>query len=249
MSNKKFTTVDYEAALVQTVSLREALPASHLARFVVDVRWPHSSILDSPTPGYCSPSMWGCRCAPTFSWCCRFNGHATGMFQFVAHLVEAPTRCCPSIRRRWAAPGSRRSAELPIYVPGRDHGAALQVLLLAQAAGYLTFGNISINGSRWSPTIPTAMPSPAATSACLSCKSTCGPKWSSCFGWPTRLHRHASPDGMNVVDAIALRQERLARLAEAKQVLQARAQERRAAEQAEYELEQRVGEAQAQRMP
>lgn len=35
--SRKFTTVDYEATLDQTVSLREALPASHLARFVVDL--------------------------------------------------------------------------------------------------------------------------------------------------------------------------------------------------------------------
>ncbi len=34
---RQFKTVDYEAALEQTVSLREALPAHHLARFVVDV--------------------------------------------------------------------------------------------------------------------------------------------------------------------------------------------------------------------
>ena len=34
---RKFKTVDYEAALDQAVSLREALPATHLARFVVDV--------------------------------------------------------------------------------------------------------------------------------------------------------------------------------------------------------------------
>src|SRR3970040_249733 len=34
---RKFKTVDYEATLNQTVSLREALPPNHLARFVVDV--------------------------------------------------------------------------------------------------------------------------------------------------------------------------------------------------------------------
>jgi len=48
-------------------------------------------------------------------------------------------------------------------------------------------------------------------------------------------------------DEIALRQERLVRLAEAKQVLQARAQERQAAEQAEYEAKLRQREAKAQR--
>ena len=34
---REFKTVDYEAALDQTVSLREALPANHLARFVVEL--------------------------------------------------------------------------------------------------------------------------------------------------------------------------------------------------------------------
>src|SRR2546428_13689931 len=34
---RKFKTVDYEATLNMTVSLREALPPSHLARFVADV--------------------------------------------------------------------------------------------------------------------------------------------------------------------------------------------------------------------
>ena len=43
------------------------------------------------------------------------------------------------------------------------------------------------------------------------------------------------PDGLVVREEIARRENRLARLAEAKAVLQARAQERTAAEQAEYE--------------
>src|SRR4030067_501134 len=34
---RKFKTVDYEATLNLTVSLREAMPPNHLARFVVDV--------------------------------------------------------------------------------------------------------------------------------------------------------------------------------------------------------------------
>ena len=43
------------------------------------------------------------------------------------------------------------------------------------------------------------------------------------------------PEGLVIVDEIALRQERLANLAQAKVVLEARAEERYAAEQAEYE--------------
>jgi len=44
-----------------------------------------------------------------------------------------------------------------------------------------------------------------------------------------------APDGLVVRDEIARREDRLARLAEAKAVLEARAAERAAAEQAEYE--------------
>ena len=50
-----------------------------------------------------------------------------------------------------------------------------------------------------------------------------------------------------MADEIALRQERLERLAEAKKVLQARAQERQAAEQAEYEAKQRAAREKAKR--
>jgi hypothetical protein len=35
--NRRFITVDYEAALDLVVSLRECLPPDHLAHFVVDV--------------------------------------------------------------------------------------------------------------------------------------------------------------------------------------------------------------------
>ena len=67
------------------------------------------------------------------------------------------------------------------------------------------------------------------------------------FQLAEQADRQAVPAGMNVSDEIALRQERLVRLAEAKQVLQARAQERQAAEQAEYAAKQRARAAQAQR--
>ena len=49
------------------------------------------------------------------------------------------------------------------------------------------------------------------------------------FRLAEQADRHELPEGLNVADEIALRQERLARLAEAEQVLQARAQERQAA--------------------
>jgi len=55
------------------------------------------------------------------------------------------------------------------------------------------------------------------------------------------------PDGLVVADEIAMRQARLARLAEAKAVLEARAAERDAAEQAAYAAKLREREAKARR--
>src|ERR687893_2684015 len=55
------------------------------------------------------------------------------------------------------------------------------------------------------------------------------------------------PDGLVVADELALREERLKRLAQAKAVLEARAKEREAIEQAEYEAKVREREAKARR--
>ena len=55
----------------------------------------------------------------------------------------------------------------------------------------------------------------------------------------------AIPEGMDIVDEIARRQERLAQLSEAKAILEARAQARYEVEQAEYEEKIRQREAKA----
>ena len=62
-----------------------------------------------------------------------------------------------------------------------------------------------------------------------------------------QAERGALPDGLVVADEIGLRQARLARLAEAKAVLAARAAERDAAEQAAYAAKVREREDQARR--
>lgn len=60
-----------------------------------------------------------------------------------------------------------------------------------------------------------------------------------------RAGRAELPDGLVVDDEIALRTARLARLAEAKAVLESRAKERYAAERAEYEAKVREREERA----
>jgi len=74
--SREFKSVDYEAALEQTVRLREALPANHLARFVVDV----VAELDLT----CTYERYGLRggeaSAPELLPALLFHGYATGVF-------------------------------------------------------------------------------------------------------------------------------------------------------------------------
>jgi hypothetical protein len=119
------------------------------------------------------------------------------------------------------------------------------VLLLAQAAGYLTLGNISMDGSK---VHANASKSKAVSyKRLLELETHLRAEVDQLFVLAEQADRHELPEGVNVADEIALRQERLARLNEAKKVLQARAQERQAAEQAEYEAKLCEREAKAER--
>jgi hypothetical protein len=111
----------------------------------------------------------------------------------------------------------------------------VQILLLAQAAGVLHLGNISLDGSK--------IHADASKSHAVSYKHL--------VELDAQLRREVEelfvlseqaeqgelrlPTGLVPQDEIAISQERLARLAQAKAVLEERAKERYAAEQAEYE--------------
>lgn len=119
------------------------------------------------------------------------------------------------------------------------------MLLLAQTAGYFKLGNISMDGSKIHAN---ASKSKAVSyQRLLALEAHLRAEVDQLFSLAEQADRHELPEGMNVADEIALRQERLERLAEAKKVLQARAQERQAAEQAEYEAKLREREAKAKR--
>ena len=239
--SRKFTTVDYEAALEQTVSLREALPASHLARIVVDlVAQLDLSLIYA---GYADRG--GVAYAPEILLALLFYGYATEVFS--SRRIEKATYEMLPFRFIGGGlhPDDDTLANFRKTFRAAIKELFVQVLLLAQAAGYLTLGNISMDGSK---VHANASKSKAVSyKRLLELETHLRAEVEQLFRLADQADRHELPDGMNVVDEIALRQERLARLAEAKQVLQARAQERQAAEQAEYEAKQRMREAQAQR--
>jgi transposase len=121
----------------------------------------------------------------------------------------------------------------------------VQILLLAQGAGVFKLGNISIDGSK--------IHADASKHHAVSYKRL--------LELDTHLRQEVQalltlgeqadqgertlPDGLSIEDELTLRQERLANLAKAKAVLEARAQERLATEQAEYEAKLREREEKA----
>jgi transposase len=238
---RKFKTVDYEAALEQTVSLREALPANHLARFVVDV----VAELDLTRIYERYGLRGGEAYAPELLLALLFYGYATGVFS--SRKIEKATY--ETLPFRFVVGGLHPDhdtlANFRKTFRAESKELFVQVLLLAQAAGYLKLGNISMDGSK---VHANASKSKAVSyKRLLELETHLRAEVDQLFWLAEQADRHELPEGLNVVDEIALRQERLARLAEAKKVLQARAQERQAAEQAEYEAKQREREAKAQR--
>ena len=92
--SRKFKTADYEATLNQTISIREALPADHLARFVVDL----VAQLDLGRLYERFAPYGGIAYAPEILLALLFYGYATGVFSSrkieKATYESVPFRSC-----------------------------------------------------------------------------------------------------------------------------------------------------------
>jgi hypothetical protein len=121
----------------------------------------------------------------------------------------------------------------------------VQVLLLAVEMGVLKIGNISIDGTK--------IHADASKSKAVSYKrlkqlqAQLEAEVKALFALAEATDKSAVPEGMNLPQEIARREDRLARLAEAKAALLARAAEGDAAEFAEYEAKTRERENQHKR--
>ena len=238
---RKFKTVDYEAALDQTVSLREALPANHLARFVVEL----VAQLDLTGIYERYGARGGEAYAPAVLLALLFYGYATGVFS--SRKIEKATY--ETLPFRFVAGGLHPDhdtlANFRKTFLNEIKALFVQMLLLAQTAGYFKLGHISMDGSK---VHANASKSQAVSyQRLLALEVHLRAEVDQLFSLAEQADRHELPEGLNVADEIALRQERLERLAEAKKVLEVRAQERQAAEQAAYEAKQRAREAKAKR--
>jgi transposase len=172
-----------------------------------------------------------------------FYGYATGVFS--SRKIEKATY--ESIPFRYIAGGLHPDHDTianfrKTFLP--EIGKLfVQTLLLAQAAGALKLGNISLDGSK--------IHADASKSKAVSYKRL--------LELETQLRQEVEellalgeqadqvelPEGLVIEDEVTFRKDRLANLAEAKAVLETRAQERYEAELAEYEAKVRAREEKA----
>jgi len=238
--SRTFKTADYDATLDLTVRLGDCLPPDHLARFVVDT----IAHLDLAPIYDRYGKRGGQPYAPEILLGLLFYGYATGTFS--SRKIERAT--FETVPFRFIAgnlhPDHDTLATFRKTFLPELKDLFVQVLLLAQVAGVLKLGNISLDGTK--------IHADASKSKAVSYKHLLAleahlrAEVEELFALSERADQGEQPDGLVVSDEIAIRQARLARLAEAKAVLEARAQERTALEQAEYDakMQERVDNAQ-----
>ncbi len=236
---RKFKTADYEKTLDLRISLRAVLPPEHLARFIVDVidqlnlSAIYKQYSDQGAPPY----------APEVILGLLFYGYATGVFS--SRKIEKATY--EVIPFRFIS-GDMHPDHATIAHFRKENLAELkdlfvQTLLIAQAMGHLQLGNVSLDGSK--------IHADASKSKAVSYKYLLAieaylqGEVNELFALAETADGGQLPDEMDIGDEIERRRQQLARLAEAKQILQARARVRYEAEKAEYEAKMQEREEKA----
>src|SRR5436853_4139847 len=225
--SRTFKTVDYDQALDLRVRLGDCLPPDHLARFVVD----SVAQLDLSALYARYGTRGGEPYAPEVLLGLLLYGYATGVFS--SRKIERATY--EAVPFRFIAgnlhPDHDTLAAFRRTLLPELKELFVQVLLLAQEAGVLKLGTISLDGSKVHA--DASKHKAVSYKRLLEVETQLRSEVEELFA--IAEHPEEIPDGLVVSDEIARREARLKRLAEAKVVLQARAAERTAAEQSEYD--------------
>ena len=233
-----FISADYEAVLDAKIRLGDVLAVDHLARFVVSII--KQLDLKGIYAGYSEQG--GAAYAPELLLGLLIYGYATGVFS--SRKIERATyEVVPFI---FIAGGKHPDHDtinnFRSHFLGEVKELFVQVLLIAQVMNILRLGNISVDGSK--------IHADASKSQAVSYKRL--------LELDARLHREVDElfalaeqveavDGFDPNAEIARRQQQLVGLAEAKGVLELRAQARHALEMAEYNAKLQDREEKTQR--
>jgi transposase len=232
-----FRVVDRETGFLMPPSVDEWLPEQHLARFVVDVvagldlRAMLGSYRGSGEASY----------HPTVLLGILIYGYATGVFssrklerasydsvafRFVTANQHPDHDTIAAFRRRFL-----KEIE-PLFV---------QVLQLAHEMGVLKLGTIALDGTK--------IHANASRHSALSyehaskIEAQLKAEVADLMAKAEAADQADLPDGLSIPDELARREQRLAEIARAKAIIEARAKERHAREQAEYEAKMAAREA------
>ena len=238
---RKFKQPDYTTTPNIAISLGDAIPANHLARFVVDI----VAQLDMSTIYKRYAVLGGEAIAPEALLALLFYGYATGRFS--SRKIEKGTY--EDLGFRFVAGGLHPDHDTiahfrKTFLPELQ-GLFVQILLMAQLSGVLKVGNLSLDGSKIHAD---ASKSKAVSYGRLKEMETAlREEVRRLFELGERADQGEVqlPEGLVIEDEIAFRKERLENLAKAKAVLDARAKERYEIEKAEYDAKLREREEKA----
>ena len=226
---RTFKTADYAATLEVQVRLGDCLPPEHLARFVVDA----VGVLDLSAIHARYGAKGGQPYAPALLLGVLFYGYVTGVFS--TRTLERATY--ESIPFRYIAgnlhPDHDTLAHFRRTFLTDVRDALVQILLVAQQVGVLELAVVSQDGTK---VHANASKSQAVSyQRLLDLEPQVRAEVETLFALAEQAEQQDLPAGLDVAGELARRQERLARLALAKAVLEERAAQRHAAEQADYE--------------
>jgi transposase len=233
---RRFKKVDYGKSLEQTVTIGDCLSEDHLARFTVDM----VGLLDlSSIYAHYGP-VGGEAYSPEILLSLLFYGYATGIFS--SRKIEKATH--ESIPFRYIAGGLHPDHDTIAHFRKvflkEITNLFTQVLVIAHEKGLLKLGTISLDGSKIHAD---ASKSHAVSyGRLLQLEEQLSKEVEELMTLGEKADRQELPEGLQIEVEVSLRQERLANLAQAKAVLEARAKERYEVEKAEHEAKMRERE-------
>ena len=238
MSN--FRTIDRQTGFLLPPSVDEWLPEKHLARFVVEV-------IDGLDLSVMSRSYRGSGSAsyhPALLLGILVYGYATGVFS--SRKLERATY--DSVAFRFIAANEHPDHDTIAAFRRRFlkeiEGLFVQVLELAREMGMLKMGTVALDGTK--------IHANASRHSALSyehagkIEAQLKAEVADLMAQAEAADQADVPDGMSIPDELARREERLAKLAEARAKIEARAKERFEREAAEHEAKLAAREAKAE---
>ena len=237
MSN--FRTIDRETAYLLPPSVNEWLPERHLARFVVEV-------IDGLDLSAMSRSYRGTGSAsyhPALLLGLLVYGYATGVFS--SRKLERATY--DSVAFRFIAANDHPDHDTIATFRRRFlkeiEGVFVQVLALAREMGMLKMGTVALDGTKIHANA--SRHSAVSYEHAGKIEAQLKAEVAALLARAEAADKADAPDGMSIPEELARREDRLAKLAEARAKIEARAKERYEREMAEHEAKLAAREAKA----